>query len=52
MFIGTSSLQAGEESVEITFIQAVGAVDNMEIWYGDTQRRFEFMAVLHTRQRL
>ena len=40
MFIGTSSLQAGEEGVEITFIQAVGAVDNMEMWYGDTQRGF------------
>jgi hypothetical protein len=40
MFIGTSSLQAGEEGLEITFIQAVGAVDNMEIWYGDTQRGF------------
>jgi hypothetical protein len=40
MFIGTSSLQAGEEGVEITFMQAVGAVDNLEMWYGDTQRGF------------
>ena len=31
MFIGTSSLQAGEEGVEITFIQAVGAVDNGDL---------------------
>ena len=36
MFIGTSSLQAGEEGLQITFIQAAGAVDNMEIGYGDT----------------
>src|SRR5215831_18700148 len=28
VFIGTSSLQAGEEGLEITFIQAVGAVEN------------------------
>jgi hypothetical protein len=36
MSIGTSSLQASEEGLEITFVQAVGAVDNMEMWYGDT----------------
>jgi hypothetical protein len=40
MSIGASSPQAGEESLEIMFIQAVGAVDNMEMWYGDTSRGF------------